>query len=372
MPRPKHIIDKECLNRLKIAIQIRVGVTVLNRPDCQRLSERLKNHFGIFISESTINRLYLGANESNHFYLDTLNQLVSIVFNSLTWNEYCQNYLSTKEASAELGFGLKINPKNTLLYQNFEHRNWNTLNAYFENIQSEEVNKDVNFIFHELGTQLYSLARYSQRHELQLYKQFAQNPTVRKAFFEYLADPEFRLPNYVKGLDIYGKHIDYNSVDAFNEYCFVLTMKYLHFTKTNKASNCKKLFDELAGQFPIHDLEKIKLHPFNLGRLFAAYIVTVIERGKDYLDILLHQIKQIVLNNADKWDAFSKRIIFYYLVYSLDFKRVSLEIIYEAESWFGLKFLDDDVQSSKSVIKFLREMEPNTLPWLHRFGLVKS
>jgi hypothetical protein len=371
MPKPKHFIDGECLNRLKTAIQLKAGVTVLNRPDCYRMSERLKTQFGVFISESTINRLYLSGSNDHHFYIDTLNKLATVIDDKLTWVDYCNKYEETKEALNELGFGSKLKTQNTLLFVNFEYRNWKTLNAYFDKISLQTDNSDSNFIYFELGTQLYRIAEQGPTFELNLYKQFAHNKTVRKAFFEHLADPDFRLSNYAKGLDWYSKFIDKNSNDAANEYCFVWCMKFLHMIKNQNEKSHAHLYDQLVQNFPLNKLDSIHLHPYNLGRLLSVYLIKHHNHDLESFQILFNDIKNLVLNNLSAWPGFSRRIILYYIVYALYQNRADIRYLYEVEAWFKIPFIEE-ANPHKSIQLFLFEMEPNSMPWLVKRGMANS
>jgi hypothetical protein len=371
MPKPKHIINSECLNLLKTAIQLRVGVTISNRPDCHRMSERLKTQFGVFISESTISRLYLSKSNEHHFYIDTLNKLASIIYENSTWVDYCNKYEENREVLNELGIGLKSNIKNTLLFVNFEHRNWKTLNTYFDKIQTNTENSNTNFHYFDLGIQLHKIAEQGPFFELNLYKQFAHNKTVRKSFFEHLADPEFRLPNYGKGLDLYFKYIDQNSIDAANEHCFVWSMKFLHTIKNLNKKSHTTLYNQIAQNFPLHSLDKIYLHPYNLGRLLAVYLIEHYNQNLESFQIVFNDIKNLVLNNLITWTGFSRRIILYYIVYALYQNGADLLYINEVESWFKSPFIEES-HPHKSIQLFLNEMEPNSLPWLIKRGIANT
>ena len=79
MPKPLHHIDPILMHSLKMKLQADMGVVVQNFSDCKRLSLRILENKNVRVSPSTLYRLYFSADNQNHFYLSTLDLLVSLV-----------------------------------------------------------------------------------------------------------------------------------------------------------------------------------------------------------------------------------------------------------------------------------------------------
>jgi hypothetical protein len=151
MPKPKHVIDPYCIQRLKKEIQLFVGIQVNNIPSCIALSEELKVHYGLSISASTISRLFLNDTENHHFYLDTLDKFCDLVQKGINWNQYCESVLTQKDQALSIGIHHEIDFRNSLLYINFEFSGWRVLRNYFERLQPYFNDSNYQHLSFDLG-----------------------------------------------------------------------------------------------------------------------------------------------------------------------------------------------------------------------------
>jgi hypothetical protein len=104
----------------------------------------------------------------------------------------------------------------------------------------------------------------SPNKNLEFYKQFHSLPIVREGFFEYLADPDFSIPDYEIGLGYYLKNIKpHQSIKSLQDYIFAnsLLLRY-YYLKGNKYS-VVKLGKELYLYLMLSekDLEEVYVFP---------------------------------------------------------------------------------------------------------------
>ena len=102
MPKPKHTINDKILRQLRQDLQSTIGMIVRNRPDTERFSTMVRKINDVYISPSTFSRLFLSEEASNHFYLDTLDKLSSLIYPFSNWDEYCRVYESSNEQMKQI------------------------------------------------------------------------------------------------------------------------------------------------------------------------------------------------------------------------------------------------------------------------------
>lgn len=371
MPKPRHSIDEFCLQRLKEEVQLKLGIQVNNRPACELLSTNLRSVYGISISASTISRLFLNTKKDNHFYLDTLDKLCNLVQNGSNWNKYCEAVLTQREHALSIGIHHEIDFRTSLLYINFEFSGWKVLRTYFERLQPFLDKPSFQYLSFDLGGALHRIACSNVSFEKSLYKNFVGFEAVRKSFFELLADPEFKLPNYKEGLVCYGKAIDYNHPTSANDLCFYLSMLCLNDDKINELNSFLEHYSMLIYNFNLQNLVNLNVHPFNIGR-FLAVLLIYSNRFKTrsyencFSDLILFSKR-----NINNWTAYEKRLIQYFFVYGL-FRSNAPDKSYKVvEKLFVFNFFDGrDLKGS--VSRFLYDKEPNTIAWYRRWGTLQT
>ncbi len=369
MPKPKHPIDAYCMQRLKDEVQIFVGIRVSNRPSCNRLREELFSNYGFNISLSTLARFFLETNADNHFYLDTLDKFCNLVRVGCDWNSYCQQVIEQRDKSLSLGLNNESDIRCSLLYINFENSGWKSLHSFFDRIESFVDNANFHYLSFNLGVSLHKILAYNPLYERSLYKHFISYPSIRRSYFELLADPEFKLPDYKNGLSSYGKTIDYSSPNASNDLCFYLAMICLKEEKNGSISTFRETAAQLIHNFSLRNIIELNIHPFNIGRFLAVKLIyTHLFKLEDF-DQHFNDILHFVKSNINSWNAYQKRLVLFYLIYGLNRTSSSYSRIRLVESVFDLTIVDPN-NFNQSVLRFLYEKEPNTLLWLRRVDAI--
>lgn len=365
MPKPLHQIDYGCLSRLKSELELRVGITVNNRSDCQRMSNDIKTFFGIYISESTIRRVYLQNENTNHFYTHTLDRLCEVLENNLTWERYCAGLNKSRTSYSFLEWELSLSIQSSLLFINIEHRSWRQIYMYFDRMAAQINEENCNYIQTHIGLHLFRIAKSQKNFEIDIYKKLTQHPLVRKSFFEQCADPEFALPNYNIGLEFYRKHSTNDTQSLINDICFERCMQFLNVRASFSKEERLRHLSEINADFKLDQCIENGIHAYNIGRLFCVLMIGRSDEGRNSFEKAFSEILTFVRKNKGGWDGFERRIILFYIFQGLS--RLSMEemYFYIAEKEFGVSFLSKD-NFQTSLNKFLFEKEPNALIWYRR------
>ena len=314
MPKPKHTINDKILRQLRQDLQSTIGMIVRNRPDTERFSTMVRKINDVYISPSTFSRLFLCAEASNHFYLDTLDKLSSLIYPFSNWDEYCRVCESSYEQMKQIGVSQKNNPKVNLVGLNLATSSWKPLHILFE-----EMSFDPSFIesyrfMYDFGQSFFDILKWTPNSELEFYKRFIKYPIIRKAFFELNADPDFILPNYIKGLDYYIKGIDVNTVGAKNDLLFALSLKYYFYLKNVDLIKMQLTYKQINSVQQFNELLPVEIHPFNTGRYLSARLYNVYYLNPKFVDSAAIDGLQWIQDHFDEHDSYGIRVIVYHLL----------------------------------------------------------
>lgn len=367
MPKPKHLIDAYCIQRLKEEVQLAVGIQVNNRPACISLSEELRAIYGLSISSSTISRMFLNTGDHHHFYLDTLDKFCNLVQKGSNWINYCETVLTQRDQALSIGIHHEIDYRSSLLYINFEFSGWKVLRAYFERLQPYLELPNYQYLTFDLGGALHRIALSNASFEKNLYKNFVGFEAVRRSYFELLADPEFKLPNYKEGLFLYGKTINYSHPNAANDLCFYLSMLCLNEDKVGELDLFQEYYSKLIDNFNLQNLINSEVHPFNIGRYLAVLLIHNYRFQTGTYDACFSDLILFIKTNLNRWNAYEKRLIQYFFVYGLSRSNAPHQFFKVLEKIFGFQFLESE-DLHESVNRFLYNKEPNTISWYRRWG----
>jgi hypothetical protein len=367
MPKPRHSIDTYCIQRLKEEVQLAIGIQVNNRPACDLLSKELRTNYGLSISSSTISRLFLNAGENHHFYLDTLDKFCNLVQKGSNWINYCETVLTQRDQSLSIGIHHEIDYRSSLLYINFEFSGWKVLRTYFERLQYYIELPNYQYLTFDLGGALHRIALSNSSFEKNLYKNFAGFEAVRKSYFELLADPEFKLPNYKEGLFLYGKTINYSHPNAANDLCFYLSMLCLNEDRVGDLDSFLDYYAKLVDNFNLQNIVNSEVHPFNIGRYLAVLLIHNYRFQLGTYDACFSDLILFIKNNLSRWNAYNKRLIQYFFVYGLVRSNAPPQFFKIVEKTLGFKF-PEGKDLFESVNRFLYNKEPNTISWYRRWG----
>ena len=135
-------------------------------------------------------------------------------------------------------------------------------------------------------------------------------PIIRKAFFEFMADPGFKIPHYRFGLECYINNIqDQHNIQDFIFAKSLLLLDYIYKSDSENALIiAEELFDKKT--YSEDELNSIHIYPcirFLSYRIF--YLELQGEPTTNYFEYLFKYIK----NRYAAWDHLEKRIVFHTL-----------------------------------------------------------
>ncbi len=309
MPKPKYKLSPYLKNGLYWKVIETIAFPIYTKADCRKVCELFKLKGLPVLSESTLYRLFLLEGNDNVPYLQTLDILAKFC-NYKDWHslEKHLNELSTFEWS--LG---KVHTKNT-----------NTISLLTSCIHHNELKSVYNFSeqFDEslelekkglLGEEFYKALKTNPNKNDLFFKNFSKLPIVREAFFEYMADPTFKIPNYEIGLKYYLLGIKpEQSTKSLQDFIFGNCLLFRYYYLNNNKEQSKKLGINLYETYnfsskdlsPIHIFPKIRYLAY---KLFYLNINGTIQEMEKYETWLLNYVSKI----TQKLTLEEKRIVLY-------------------------------------------------------------
>lgn len=365
MPKPKHSIDDKYLRQLRKDLQSTIGLVVRNRPESERFSQLVRKTKDVYISPSTFSRLFLNGGTSNHFYLDTLDKLASLTYPYSNWAEYTRVCENSQEQLKQLGIYQLKNPKLNLVGLNIATTSWKPLHLLFEEMSYDNSFIDSYRFMYDFGHSFFDILKWTPHSELDFYKRFIKYPIIRKSFFELNADPDFLLPNYIKGLDLYIKSIDINAVGAKNDILFSLCLQFYYYLNNIDLINMQLKYKQIISLQSIEELSARELHPFNSGRYLSMRIYNAY-----YFDVKTIESKAIdalkwLMNHTIDIDEYGVRVIAYHLLEA--FSKCSIHQLYVDKLISIIKVEDEICYDSSFIQQTIYNIEPSGIRWTRRF-----
>ena len=154
----------------------------------------------------------------------------------------------------------------SLLSLNIHHGDLKPLYKFLEQFPTD-ISTDKKFI---IGEDIYSSLKSNPNNNLEFYKQFHNLPIVREGFFEYLADPNFSIPDYEVGLGYYLRNVKpHESLRSLQDFIFAnsLLLRY-YFFKGNK-EGVLKIGKELYSNLLLSEDDLKEIYVFPKMRYFA-------------------------------------------------------------------------------------------------------
>lgn len=232
MPKPKYQISIYLLNNLKFKLESKLTYQILSKFDCKKLSLLISHETSKTVSESTIYRMFLLNENTNVPYIHTLD--IFAEFLGFTNWFYLEKELKDLTDFQSL-YGTFPDEKSykSLLTFSIHAGNLKPIYNFLEQFP-QDLSFDKKIL---LGRQLFHSLKTNPSTNLQFFKQFNALPIVREGFYEYLADPDFTIPHYDKGLVYYLEIIKpHESTKSLQDFIFAnsLLLRY-YFLKKNKS-----------------------------------------------------------------------------------------------------------------------------------------
>jgi hypothetical protein len=249
-----------------------------------------------------------------------------------------------------------------LLFQCVQNQEFNSISSYLNALDSNlsvENKSMLGFIF-------FQALKLSPQSELPFYKKFAANPVVRECFFELMADPNFDLPNYSEGLQLYISHIgSIGETMSFENFIFAKSLIARHEYLNNYNNEFDKSLVEIEDAIHQHKYIFNKISTFPTMRVLALKILRAYRCNlvDEYVEIIDEVSREIQLS-LNKFNILDKRIACYVILEALLFTHCSEEKIKEF-----LRLFENDFQFEKKKLTYLEvldSIQPNGLIYRNR------
>jgi len=265
MPKPKYRISSFLLNNLKFRLETKLSYQIITKFDCKKLSHLIFEETNKTVSESTIYRIFLLEGYAHAPYIHTLD----IFAEFLGYSEWFELEKTLNELT-NFQFLTGLFPDER------QYKSLITFSIHAGHLKPvynflEQFNPDLSFEKKLLlGRQLFYTLKTNPNSNLQFFKNFNSLPIVREGFYEYLADPDFTIPDYDKGLVHYLSSVKPNeSNKSLQDFIFAnsLLLRY-YFFKKNK-SKVLQLGKLIYLEISLTDKELTELHIYPKIRYLA-------------------------------------------------------------------------------------------------------
>jgi hypothetical protein len=308
MPKPIHELSPFVYSELRKYIRIKTGLLIQTKPECEHLSSQIKEQTQILISASTLYRIFI-AEENSKPYLNTLNGL-SVFCGFKDWYEF-ENHVN-ELARFDFSYGkIHINdkPVESFIRICIQNNQLDVLYQYASQFPGEiDFEKKIR-----IGYELYQSLLDNPNSNLAFFDKFSGLPLIREAFFELMADPDFKIKDYEYGLKSYLKYcepavkfIDYRDI------IFAKSLLFRYYYLNDQIEKARQIGKELfeSGIDKQFDFEALYIFP---KFRFLAYQLLFRHLNADTDSVLAY--KQYLMEYCEKnlsgWSHFEQSVAFY-------------------------------------------------------------
>lgn len=255
----KPYFDQFTIDRLRLELLQKLGWTISNKPDCEKLSQNILLSGLGRISESTLYRIFFQF-EKHSPYKNTLDILCQFLGYKDSF-DFAEQLQQQRHELHHSGITTEHQHKKSLLFSCIEYSAKKPLTDFFEETSesSHEFKRDISIAIFD------SLLIASKQQWF--FKTFAQQEYIRKYFFERGHDPKFRIKNYEYGFIEYLKRIDKEKdIDQLQDYLFGYAVLFRHYFLCNQTNQALSIGKTL---FEAEDLADIPFQGLYIFLLFA-------------------------------------------------------------------------------------------------------
>ena len=315
MPKPSYAIADYLFHGLKWIIEDHCGFRIFNKSNCQQVSTLITSKTQSSISGNTLYRIFLHPNNTNTPYLHTLNILAQFV-DFKNWDDFCKYYQELYDFKFLSGKIFNNQEYKSLLNLSICNREFKSVYQFLEQFSGELSNHKK----HLLGGEIYDILRFNTASYVPFFQKFHNVSIVRETFFEFLADPDFNVPQYEFGLKCYLKTvIPEKSLKDLQDFIFANSLIFRHslLTKQYKKAILRGRLLYENHLYTANELDH--LHVFPKFRYFAYYLLyRNLTIGFDFA--YWEWFFQYTINNLDKSTLIERRIILHTCYESLSFE----------------------------------------------------
>ncbi len=350
MPKPKYETSNFALNELRNQMIDKAGFPLRTKVDAGYLSLIMKNAGIENVSDSTLYRFFTSNINEHKFYLNTLDKLA----------QFCgrKNFDDfEKWATNQIDFGftygqLTINkkPVKSLIKICVHQNQFNPIREYLE--QMNELN---NYMQVQLGFEFYQSLLSNPNSNIQFYKEFSQLPVIRECFFEKCIDPEFKIPGYEKGLELYLKNINSKSdINLIQDYifgnCMLFRFHYINNDLINAVKFCHNIYKNES--YAETELKKLFIYPRMRYLSYKIWYLLISKNRnevEDYTNWLLHYCEK----NIKNWNNAEQRIAFSCVAETFVYGNINLKYHHELKNIFNELISSYSPDFSKHSLKYM-------------------
>ncbi len=360
MPKPKYRISQVILNALKMKLEDALMFRIFTKPDCKKAATVIQERTKKAISESTIYRLFLWEKNSNSPYFQTLEILTEYIgYPSWVALEAHLDELARFRIKSGVFASSFDEEPYSILFHCIKFRNFEVLHQFFFQF-SKDISLEKKLI---LGEEIYASLYRNPESTMDFYKEFHAVPIVREAFFEYFADPQFKLEHYAEGLNLYLKNIHpLDSIQSLQDYIFANCLLFRHYFFSEQNESLKALGQRLYSDliFPTEALEQIHIYPqirYRTYYLFYRYN----QVGFD--EVYWRWLVDYAIELSKSYSTWEQKIIVHTVLDALQFDEHYLQLTYDI---FQSKFTElfsmiPSHLNQRSVHQGLRYLDTNAV-----------
>lgn len=326
MPKPKFRISSAVLNALKMKLEDALSYRIHNKPDCKQAALVISEKTGRRISESTIYRLFLWENNMNSPYLQTLEILAEFI-GYPSWVELEIHLIELCKFRVKSGVFADSYDKEpfSVLFHCIKTKSFGALCSFFNQFPND-MSFEKKLI---LGEEIYASLYRNPESTMEFYKEFHAVPIVRESFFEYFADPQFKLSHYAEGLNLYLKNIHpLDSIQSLQDYIFANCLLFRHYFFSEQIESLKELGQRLYSDliFPTEALEQIHIYPQIRYRTYYLFY-RCNQVGFD--EVYWRWLVDYAIELSKSYSTWEQKIIVHTVLDALQFDEHYLQLTYD-------------------------------------------
>jgi hypothetical protein len=361
MPKPIHELSPFVYSELRKYIRLKTSLLIHTKTECERLSSQIKDQTQILISASTLYRIFI-AEENSKPYLNTLNGL-SVFCGFKDWYEF-ENHVN-ELARFDFSYGkIHINEKPVSSFIKICVHN-NQLDVLYQYASQfpEEIDFEKKI---RIGYELYQSLLDNPNSNLAFFDKFSGLPLIRGAFFEYMADPDFKIKDYEYGLKCYLKYCEPAvKLNDYRDVIFAKSMLFRHYYISGHIDNANQLGKELyqTGIKKKFDFDSLYIFPkfrFLAYQLFYKHLNADNDSVLAYKQYLLEYCE----NNISNWSSFEQSVAFYNVAEVFSITKANKSTVEH------LKKIFQELLSKLPKSKINKSLD-KLLPYFQENGLIK-
>jgi len=250
-------------------IESNCNFRLYNKIDCEKLSLLIFNKTQANVSGNTLYRIFLHPNNTNKPYLHTLDLLAQFIDYD-NWSAFCHFYQELYDFQFMSGIIASDRSYKSLLRFSIYNKEFRSVYPFLEQF-SDELSITKKQL---LGEEIFNILRENTSSNVPFFKKFSNLPIIREGFFELMADPEFRIPQYEFGLQCYLQCLSpEKSLQELQGFIFANALIFRYYFFRGKQKKSMQYASVLYENSRYNESELAEIHIFPRVRYFAYYLL---------------------------------------------------------------------------------------------------